>query len=149
MRGELKTTRISMLEDLEKHQDYEKPDEGGKRKRTESKPSGSHQTLKIELEKFGANLTSPIVEPAAEVEEIELYAGYSGKMVRIGKSIEPAFKDKIIKVVRQYNNVFTWGLEDIPDLDPKTAKYCLNVQLKVKPVKQKKMEFCFGKKEGH
>lgn len=72
MRGDQKMAQILMLEDLKKHQEYEKLDEDGKRKRTKSEPSGSRQTLNIELEKFGADLSSPIVEPAAKVEEIEL-----------------------------------------------------------------------------
>ncbi|XP_074323291.1 uncharacterized protein LOC141660225 [Apium graveolens] len=74
MRGDQKTARIIMLEDLEKDQEYEGPDGTGKRKRAESEPSGSREILNIELEKFGADLSSPIVEPAAETEEVELYA---------------------------------------------------------------------------
>lgn len=89
-----------MLEDLERDKDNEKPDEGGKRKRTESDPSSSRQTLNIELEKFRADLSSPTAEPAAEVEEIELYACCLGKMVRIGKNLEPTLQGKIIEVVR-------------------------------------------------
>ncbi|XP_074323875.1 uncharacterized protein LOC141660792 [Apium graveolens] len=66
MRGDQKTARIIMLKDLEKDQDYEKPDETGKRKRAEVELSGSRETLNIELEKFEADLSSPIAEPAAE-----------------------------------------------------------------------------------
>lgn len=40
--------------------------------RIESENNGGRQTLNIELEKFGADLSSAIAEPAAEVEEIEL-----------------------------------------------------------------------------
>ncbi|XP_074346594.1 uncharacterized protein LOC141685387 [Apium graveolens] len=81
MRGNQKTARIIMLEDLEKDHAYGKPDETGKRKRTEAEPSGNRETLNIELENFGADLSSLISEPAAENEEVELYACHSGKMV--------------------------------------------------------------------
>ncbi|XP_074352154.1 uncharacterized protein LOC141691320 [Apium graveolens] len=138
MRGDQKTSRIIMLEDLEKDQEYEGPDGTGKRKRAESEPSGSRETLNIELEKFGVDLSSPIVEPAAETEEVELYAGHSGKMVRIGKNMGADLKAKVIAVIRQYHDVFAWGPEDMPRLDPKTATYCLNVQPEAKPVKQKR-----------
>ncbi|XP_074337068.1 uncharacterized protein LOC141674248 [Apium graveolens] len=43
MRSDQKTTRIIMLEDLEKDQAYENPDETGKRKRAEAEPSGSRE----------------------------------------------------------------------------------------------------------
>lgn len=54
MRGDQKTARIIMLEDLEKNERFEVT-EGGKRKRTEGEYSGPHQTMNIELEKFGAD----------------------------------------------------------------------------------------------
>lgn len=38
----------------------------------------------------------PITEPVAETEEVELYAGHSGKMVRIGNNLEPKLKEKVI-----------------------------------------------------
>ncbi|XP_074347497.1 uncharacterized protein LOC141686357 [Apium graveolens] len=66
MRGDQKTARIIMLEDLEKDQEYEGLDETEKRKRAEAEPSGSRETLNIELEKFGADFSSPIAEPAAK-----------------------------------------------------------------------------------
>ncbi|XP_074342217.1 uncharacterized protein LOC141679683 [Apium graveolens] len=141
MRGDQKTARIIMLEDLEKDQEYEGPDGTGKRKRAEPEPSGSRETLNIELEKFGADLSSPIAEPAAETEEVKLYAGHSGKMVQIGKNMGADLKAKVIAVIRQYHDVFSWGPEDMPGLDPKTAKHFLNVQPEAKPVKQKKRTF--------
>lgn len=55
------------------------------RKRVEPEPSVSRQTLKIELEKYEADLSCPIAEPTAEVEEVELYAGCSRKMVQFAK----------------------------------------------------------------
>ncbi|KAL8093495.1 hypothetical protein AgCh_035391 [Apium graveolens] len=110
MRGDQKTARIIMLEDLEKDQEYEGPDGTGKRKRAESEPSESRETLNIELEKFGVDLSSPIAEPAAETEEVELYVGHSGKMVRIGKNMGADMKTKIIapeaKPVKQKKRTF-------------------------------------------
>ncbi|XP_074377897.1 uncharacterized protein LOC141719418 [Apium graveolens] len=96
MRGDQKTARIIMLEDLEKDQDYEKPDETEKRKRAEAELSGSREALNIELEKFGADLSSPIAEPVTETEEVELYAGHSGKLVQIGRNMEKDMKEKVI-----------------------------------------------------
>ncbi|XP_074356026.1 uncharacterized protein LOC141695698 [Apium graveolens] len=141
MRGDQKTARIIILEDLEKDQEYEGSDETGKRKRAEAEHSGSREILNIELEKIGADLSSSIAEPAAETEEVELYAGHSGKTVRIGKNIGTDLKEKVIAVIQEYYDVFAWGLEDIPSLGPKIAKHCLNLHPEAKPVKQKKRTF--------
>lgn len=129
-----------MLEDLEKDQEFTET-EYGKRKRAYIEPRGSRQTLKFELERFGDDLSKPIVEPAVETEEVELYTSHSGKMIRIGKNLEPKLKEKVIAVVCQYHDVFAWGPEDILGLDPKMAKHCLNIKPKAKPVKQQKQTF--------
>lgn len=109
--------------------------------------SGSRHTLNIELEKCGADLSCPITEPAAEVEEVEIYAKCSGKMVRIGKNMEPNLKEIVIAIIWKYHDVFAWGPEDMPMLDPKTAKHCLNVKPEEKPIRQKKRTFATERKK--
>ncbi|XP_063949875.1 uncharacterized protein LOC135152721 [Daucus carota subsp. sativus] len=140
MRGDQKAARIIMLEDLEKDKDLGGA-EGNKRRRTEDGPGGSGHALHIELEKFGNDLSNPIAEPGTETEEVELYAGCSGKMVRIGKDMEPGLKEKVIDVVRRYHDVFAWGPEDMPGLDESIARHRLNVHPQAVPVKQKKRNF--------
>lgn len=49
-------------------------------------------------------------------------------MIQICKNMEPELKKKVIEVIRQYHNVFAWGLENIPGLDPSVAKQCLNMK---------------------
>ncbi|XP_074377127.1 uncharacterized protein LOC141718649 [Apium graveolens] len=53
MRGDQKTACIIMLEDLEKYQAYEKPEETRKRKRAKVEPSGSRETLKSSWKSLG------------------------------------------------------------------------------------------------
>lgn len=146
MRGDQKAARIIMLEDLEKDKDVEMT-EAGKRKRNENDTGGSHQLLNIELEKFGADLSSPIAELAAETEEVELYVDQSGKMIQIGKNMEPELKEKVIKVIREFHDVFAWNPEDMPGLDPSVAKHCLNVAPEAKPVRQKKRNFALERQK--
>ncbi|XP_074346626.1 uncharacterized protein LOC141685423 [Apium graveolens] len=62
-------------------------------------------------------------------------------MVRNGRHMENDLKEKVIPVIRQYHDVFAWGPEDMPGLDTKMAKHCLNVQPEVEPVKHKKRTF--------
>ena len=140
MRGDQKAARIIMLEDLEKEKDLGGA-EGNKRRRTEDGPGGSGHALHIELEKFGNDPSNPIAEPGTETEEVELYAGCSGKMVRIGKDMESGLKEKVIDVVRRYHDVFAWGPEDMPGLDASIARHRLNVHPQAMPVKQKKRNF--------
>lgn len=54
--------------------------------------------MHIELQKFGSDLSNPIAEPRTETEKVELYAGCSGKMVKIAKDMEPELKKKVIEV---------------------------------------------------
>ncbi|KAL8096671.1 hypothetical protein AgCh_037593 [Apium graveolens] len=106
MRGDRITARIIMLEDLEKDQEYDGSDGTGKRKRAVSEHSGSRETLNIELEKFGADLSSPIAEPAVETEEVELYAGHSGKIVWIGKNMGAKEKLGVFQKKYTWHSVF-------------------------------------------
>lgn len=87
-----------MLEDLEKDQEYKAP-EGGKRNCADGEASGSRQTMNIELKKLGVDLSSPIAELAIETKEVELYSWCLGKMIPIGKNMEPNLKKKVIAVV--------------------------------------------------
>ena len=135
-----------MLEDLDKDKTTE-GSEGSKQRRTEEEPGGSGHTMHIELEKFGADLSSPIAELGTETEEVELYAGQSGKMVRIGKDMEPKLKKKVIEVVRQYHDVFGWGPEDMSGLSPEIAQHCLQVDPSAKPVKQRKRPFAMERQK--
>lgn len=56
-------------------------------------------------------------------------------MVCIGMNLEPGLKEKVIVVVRHHHDVFSWGPEDMPILDSKAAKHCLNVKPEAKLVK--------------
>lgn len=136
MGGDQKTAQIIMLEDSEKEQEYEK-NENEKRKRADSEPSRSRQSLNIELERFMIDLSNPIAKPAAEIEEVELYAGCSGENGPHWQKLGAGLKEKVIAIIRKYLDVFSWGPEDMPGLDPNTAKHCLNVKLEAKVVKLK------------
>lgn len=48
--------------------------------------------MNIEFNKFGDDLSSPIAEPAAEIEEFELYAGSSWKVVLIRENMDADLK---------------------------------------------------------
>lgn len=76
-----------------------------------------------------------------------MFAGCAGKMVQIGKNMGPELKEKVITVIRQYQDIFAWGPEDMPGLDPKMAKHCLNVKPVAKPVKQKRRNFAMERQK--
>ncbi|XP_074355814.1 uncharacterized protein LOC141695470 [Apium graveolens] len=57
-----------------------------------------HLKLKFPMEK-GVDLSCCIAEPGEEVEEVELYAGYSGKMKVIEAEVEKLLKAKFIEKI--------------------------------------------------
>lgn len=93
------------------------------------------------------DLSCLIAEPSVEVKEVELYTSCSGKMVCIGKNMKLGLKEKVISIVQQYHDVFSWGPKVMPGLDPKTAKHYLKVKPEAKPVKQKKRTFAMERQK--
>jgi len=58
------------------------------------------------------------------------------KPIFISESLLPFEKEDLIKLIREYIDVFAWNYEDMPWLDPKIAMHYLNIKPDAKPVKQ-------------
>ena len=57
--------------------------------------------------------------------------------IRIGSSLSPDEKSKLIDVLRSYLDVFAWSYEDMPGLDPNIVQHHLPILPHARPVKQK------------
>ncbi|GAA0185487.1 hypothetical protein LIER_32775 [Lithospermum erythrorhizon] len=66
-------------------------------------------------------------KPHEEVEEIPFQDGKADKTFRIG--------------TKEYEDVFAWGPEDIPEIDPAVVVHKLYVDPSFQPIKQKKRLF--------
>lgn len=48
----------------------------------------------------------------------------------------PPEREELLQLIQQYINIFAWSYEDMSSLDPQLAMHQLNIDPKVKPVKQ-------------
>ncbi|GAA0161612.1 hypothetical protein LIER_17887 [Lithospermum erythrorhizon] len=70
--------------------------------------------------------------------------GFTGHTIHaVGEehSLEKSTNKKLIALVREYEDVFAWGPEDILGIDPKVAVHKLYVDSTFQPIKQKKWLF--------
>ena len=56
--------------------------------------------------------------------------------IRIGSSLSPDEKSKLIDMLRSYLDVFSWSYEDMPGLDPTIVQHHLPILPHARPVKQ-------------
>lgn len=59
------------------------------------------------------------------------------KEVNIGASLVPDVKERMIDLLREYTNVFTWSYQDMPSLDIDIMEHDLLLKSECPPVKQK------------
>ena len=57
--------------------------------------------------------------------------------IRIGSSLSPDEKSKLIDMLRSYLDVFAWSYEDMPGLDPTIVQHHLPILPHARPFKQK------------
>ncbi|XP_059428507.1 uncharacterized protein LOC132162267 [Corylus avellana] len=77
-------------------------------------------------------------EPAEPLIDIPIA---EGKVVEIGSQLAPGIKEALVRFLQQNLEVFAWSPEDMPGIDPKDIVHHLNIDPKVKPVKQKRRKF--------
>ena len=68
--------------------------------------------------------------------QIDLGDGIIPKPIFVGEGLSPDERDDLIKLIREYINVFAWNYEDMPGLDPQVATHRLNIDPEKKPFKQ-------------
>ena len=57
--------------------------------------------------------------------------------LKIGTSLSPDERDRLIDLLRSYLDVFAWSYEDMPSLDPSIVQHHLPILPHARPVKQK------------
>ena len=81
-------------------------------------------------------------EPPTEDKVIQVNLGSQdhSKPILISESLS-LMEKKLIILVKEYIDVFTWNYEDMPGLDPQVAMHRLNIKPDAKPVKQQQRRF--------
>ena len=59
------------------------------------------------------------------------------KEVKVGANLEPGVKQRLIQMLYDYVEVFSWSYEDIPGFDTDIVVHCLPTKEDFPPVKQK------------
>ena len=80
----------------------------------------------------------PRLEVVDGVEEILLDVGYHDCTVQLSREMEAATKHSLVNILREYRDVFAFGLEEMYDIDAVIIEHRLNVDPTYKTVIQKK-----------
>lgn len=68
------------------------------------------------------------------LETVELAEGEANKMTKIGATLSPEMRTRLIQFLKENLDVFTWSHEDMPGIAPKVIQHKLNVNPKRKPI---------------
>ncbi|XP_075645045.1 uncharacterized protein LOC142616039 [Castanea sativa] len=71
------------------------------------------------------------------LEAVELVKGETAKMTRIGTTLSPEMRTKLIQFLRENLDVFAWIHEDMPGISPKVIQHKLNVDPGRNPIQQR------------
>ena len=71
------------------------------------------------------------------IEVVNLGSETDRKDVKIGANLEDSVKNKLIQMLHDYVEVFTWSYEDMPGLDTVIVVHCLPMKEGCAPIKHK------------
>jgi hypothetical protein len=77
-------------------------------------------------------------EPAEPLEEVSVG---EGRVLQIGTCLTQDVQEGLVNFLHKNIEVFAWSHEDIPGISPEEIVHILNVELDMKPVKQKRRKF--------
>ena len=68
------------------------------------------------------------------LETVALVEDGTAKTTRIGTTLSPKMRTRLIEFLKENLDVFTWSHEDMPGISPKIIQHKLNVDPERKPV---------------
>jgi len=75
------------------------------------------------------------------LEIVELTEGEAVKTTRIGTTLSPEMKTRLIQFLKENLDVFAWSHEDMPDISPEVIQHRLNLDPERKPIQQRRRVF--------
>ena len=80
-------------------------------------------------------------EDKVALETVELVEGETAKTTRIGTTLSPEIRTRLVQFLKENLDVFAWSHEDMPGISPKVTQHKLNVDPEKKPVQQRRQAF--------
>ncbi|KAL0385890.1 UNVERIFIED_CONTAM: hypothetical protein Sradi_2983300 [Sesamum radiatum] len=77
----------------------------------------------------------PKVQPAEELQNIELVHGEPEKVTQIGSQMDEAIQEEVIQCLRCNVDIFAWTPQDLEGINPEVITHHLNIDPCVIPVK--------------
>ena len=68
------------------------------------------------------------------LETVVLAEDETTKMTRIGTTLSPGMRTKLVQFLKENLDVFAWNIEDMPGIPTEVIQHKLNVNLEKKPV---------------
>ena len=94
-----------------------------------------------------------------EIEVVNLGIGGKRKEVKVGTCMSTNVRDKLVTLLRDYQDIFAWSYQDMPGLSSKIVQHKLPLNLECSSVKQKlrrmkpemslKIKVCLTKEVAH
>ena len=81
------------------------------------------------------------------LETVELVKGETSKTTRIGTTLSPKMRTRLIHFLKENLDVFMWSHEDMPGISPKVIQHKLNVDLEKKPIQQRRRVFALERNQ--
>ena len=75
------------------------------------------------------------------LETVALVEDETTKMIRIGTTLSPEIRTRLIEFLKENLDVFAWSHKDIPSISPKIIQHKLNMDPERKPVQQRQRAF--------
>ena len=75
------------------------------------------------------------------LETMKLVEGETARTTRIGTTLSPEMRMRLVQFLKENLDVFAWSLEDMPGISLKVIQHRLNVDPEKKPVQQRQRVF--------
>ena len=80
-------------------------------------------------------------EKMEALETVELVEGEADKTTKIGTTLSPEMRTRLIRFLKENLDVFTWSHENMPGISLEVIQHKLNVDPERKPVQQRRKTF--------
>lgn len=99
------------------------------------------QDKKLKTVEMEEEMPEMQIQPKEEQMHVELFPDKSGRTTRIGTQLEHHITEDLIRCLRRNAYIFTSSTKDMTCIDPGVTMHILNVDHRVKPIKQKRRHF--------